>query len=223
MNIGPVTIGLVALLAVLSHNGLPDVCLSPNAVMHGEIHRLMLYAFFHPSQGHLMHSVTSLLVKGRYLEPALGSYMFAWMILSFAFATGCLMVLGSFILDPLIPDLSLMERCDFGFVGVLFALNTVLANLPGSWRHSIIMGIHVPPQYFTVFEFILLTVLMPQRQQSFVCIASGIAVGFAYVSQKFDFLFKMPMLLMQPEHYLNSPNSPQQQMFVDENGILRRQ
>lgn len=202
-NIGPVTMSLVALNAGLYFydvsavlpipSSVYEVCIGAAQVWHGrQLRRLLLAPFFHANSMHLYYNLSSLLLKGRLLEPVLGTWPFAWMVFSMTLCTSALMVLLSVVLDPLMPEYGLMHACAVGFSGTLFALNTVLPYVIVHPEQSHVWGFQVPTKYVTLAELGLISIMVPNA--SFLGHLCGIIVGFAYVSRRFDFIFHMPQV-----------------------------
>jgi rhomboid domain-containing protein 1 len=204
-NIGPVTMGLVVVNSVLfyydlSELGLPsnvyDVCIGAgHIVWGGEYRRLILATLFHANSMHLYYNMSSLLLKGRLLEPVMGTYPFAWLVFMFAMLTSVLMVLASYFLNPWMPQYRMMDTCAVGFSGVLFALNTALPYVIQHPDQSVVYGIQVPTRYVTVMELLLISVLVPNA--SFLGHLCGIIVGYAFGTRYFDFIFRMPQILLE--------------------------
>lgn len=124
-QIGPVTMALLGINAALfyydfSELGVPtalgDVCIgAPHIWFGGQYSRLLWATLFHSSSMHLYYNMSSLLLKGRLLEPVMGTLQFAWLVLSFALCSSALMVAATVALDPIMPQYHLMNTCAVGF------------------------------------------------------------------------------------------------------------
>jgi len=183
-NIPPVTLTILLLCTILHYNifnwHLPinDMSLLPVAVLYyKELHRLITSAFLHGSDMHLYFNMTSLLMKGRYLEGRMGSLRFGLVCASFTVLSNGLEVLVSFILDRFFDYPGPMYTQSIGFSAVLFALKVIIhANTEGS---SSFMGIIVPTKYVYWAELLLISLIYPQA--SFLGHLCGIFSGLLYV------------------------------------------
>jgi rhomboid domain-containing protein 1 len=170
-NIGPVTMAILGINTALfyidlSELGIPtmlqEVCIGANHVWYGHQYARLLWAsLFHANSMHLMYNMSSLLLKGRLLEPVMGTAPFAWLVFTFALCTSCLMVIASVLLDSHMPDQHLMNTCAVGFSGVLFALNTILPYVIVHPEQSNVWGFPIPTKYVTIAELVLISVLVP--------------------------------------------------------------
>jgi len=243
-NIGAVTMFVLGVCSILFYGDvdemlpfstrLHDVCLGAGSVWFGgEWYRVLTHGLFHVTGMHLYFNMSSLLLKGRLLEPVLGTIPFAWLVFSFLLCTGLLMTFVSVILDPFLPNMHLLSTCAVGFSSVLFALNTALPHVLQQPHQSFVMGFQVPTKYLTLIELALVSLLVPQA--SFLGHLCGIVVGYAFVTRKFDFIFRMPELLLlnHPQAAAAAAEPRAQQanragnnnaggLYVDQDGVLRR-
>lgn len=152
-NIGPVTMGVFGLTAALFYLDIDlpfsiephDVCIGATAVWYGgQWSRLLSHAVVHASGMHLYYNLSSLLLKGRMLEPIFGTIPFLWLIFSFTLSTGGLLTFLSLFLDWMSPEYQFSSQCAVGFSGVLFALNTILPFVLQQPEQSNVWGFTVP-------------------------------------------------------------------------------
>lgn len=141
-----------------------------------------------------MHS--SLIYKGRTLEPQLGTKKFLVLNLLFALFSNVLYVTVGVIL----AKTNIMEQefftCAAGFSAVLFALKVVLQRNTPEGAQAHFMGIPMPSKYIYWAELLWIYVLVPGS--SFVGHLCGIAVGWLYTMGYFDFLVE-PLVGFLPD------------------------
>lgn len=183
-HIPPVTLAALALNVGIHlfspfHLNIHDVCVGAVYVVHElQLARLLLSSVYHLHDFHLYYNMTSLIWKGRRLEPMIGSWVFGWLILLFAVGTSCLMVASSYIMMQFFDYPKPFFTCAAGFSGVLFALKVVVNQLdPGA--HGYIMGIPIEIRYLAWAELALVSLMFPES--SFLGHLCGIAMGYAYI------------------------------------------
>eukprot|EP00245_Coleochaete_scutata_P000706 TRINITY_DN1081_c0_g1_i1.p1 TRINITY_DN1081_c0_g1~~TRINITY_DN1081_c0_g1_i1.p1 ORF type:complete len:326 (+),score=39.40 TRINITY_DN1081_c0_g1_i1:244-1221(+) len=178
----PVTLGLIAAnLAIYFRPFDLDVllpatervCLWPRLILRDkDLVRLMMSAWYHADDTHIVYNMISLLWKGAQIEATQGSERFGVMV-------GALLILSNTIHVGLAWMLggSFLDECSIGFSAILFAMKTVL-----SWNSSssdLIYGIPIPTRYAAWAELILIQLVVPQA--SFLGHLSGILAGLAFL------------------------------------------
>jgi rhomboid domain-containing protein 1 len=137
---------------------LGEVCVQYTTIVYGhEVMRLFLSALFHVHDFHLYYNMSSLILKGRTLEPLVGSWRFACMIVVFALGSSSLMVAASYVLATFFAQTEQLYTCAVGFSTVLFALKVVVNELDPN-GHRMILGIPVEMQYLAWAELLLIHV-----------------------------------------------------------------
>lgn len=158
---------------------LHEVCLQPSVIVKAWAwKKLILSAFYHVDDMHLIYNMISLLWKGVKLEGRLGSKAFARMM-----AVLLLLSHGSVVvITRLLSDFAGIHgpyyiECSVGFSSVLFAMKTILnSNDP---TYSEVGGALIPTKYAAWAELLLIQFLVPRA--SFVGHLCGILAGIVYL------------------------------------------
>lgn len=208
-----VTIGLnvVNYLVDPLEMSLGEVCVGfYQVVQYAQVYRLLLSAFYHAHDLHLYYNMSSLVLKGRTLEPIIGSWKFAWMMIIFAIGSSALHVALQYVLATYFSYHEALYSCGVGFSAVLFGLKVVVNDLHRN-GHGMIMGfIPVEMRYLVWAELLLIHILMPNS--SFWGHLCGILMGLAYKYHMLDPIFVVvdalgavvsppPQLQHQQPHY----------------------
>eukprot|EP01111_Echinosteliopsis_oligospora_P019706 TRINITY_DN9659_c0_g1_i1.p1 TRINITY_DN9659_c0_g1~~TRINITY_DN9659_c0_g1_i1.p1 ORF type:complete len:277 (-),score=21.18 TRINITY_DN9659_c0_g1_i1:63-893(-) len=214
-NIPPVTLAVLALnVCIYLFNPLDhdigQICILPSLILSDfhNLSRLIFAPFYHLHDYHLYYNMSSLLLKGRTLEPIVGSFMFGCLVAVFSIACSIALVGLSYILTIITGDISYNYTCTAGFSAVLFALKVVVNDRdPDSRRY--LMGIPVQTRYLAWAELLLIHLLVPQS--SFLGHLSGIIIGYAY---KFG-LFNPVFSILQSFNAPREPHYSQHQSYND--------
>lgn len=159
---------------------LSEVCLNPHFVIKDrDLKRLMLSAFYHVDEMHLMYNMTSLMWKGVQLEDTMGSQRFAKMVAVLLGLSHSLILASSSLLAKYADAPAYYySECAVGFSGVLFALKVVLNyNSPS---HTNVYGIMVPSRYAAWVELVVIQMFVPGT--SFLGHLCGILAGVIYMN-----------------------------------------
>lgn len=155
------------------------VCLQPYAVLSGDTWRLLLPAFIHGSDLHVLYNCTSLLYKGVTLESELGSVHFLALILYLAVTSNVLYVIVA-VSAASLGYKAMMSNCVVGFSAVIFGLKVVVNS---SQRYTVsaqrIFGLSMPGGVSPWAELVLASVMMPNV--SFLGHLCGILAGLLYL------------------------------------------
>ncbi|GBG85503.1 hypothetical protein CBR_g40142 [Chara braunii] len=191
-NRPPVTIGLIAAnAAIYLRPGeldrlLPsthDVCLNPSAVLANlDVKRLLLSAFYHHDDHHIVYNMISLLWKGAQLEGMLGSKQFVKTVATLLVLSHSILVGLAFLLSSVFPEFSgeYYDVCAIGFSSVLFAMKVLLTWRAPSTNLTQVYGIVVPTRYASWVELLVIQMLVPNA--SFLGHLAGILAGIVYVN-----------------------------------------
>lgn len=211
-NIPPATLLFLAVNVIVHlvnplHLGLHDVCIGAFQVIYGmEVQRLLLAAFYHLDDIHLYYNMTSLIWKGRNLEPRLGTKRFSFLVLLLAVVSNILLALSNYILAHYTNQHS-MHSCAAGFSAVLFGLKVVLNSMNPDVPSNVMGLFTVPSKYVYWVELLLIQILVPNA--SFIGHLCGIFAGLLYVQGYFNALFSILDLI--PDH---SPAYRQQASYT---------
>lgn len=155
------------------------IVLTSNAFFQDwNIQRLLLSAFYHMDEVHLVYNMISLLWKGHDLEKKLGTVQYGITMPMLLFLSQGFHVFLSRFFSRTFSWHSLYHQCAIGFSSVLFAMKTILNA--GDPNYSIIHGIMVPTKFATWAELIFIQFLVPNA--SFMGHLSGILAGIAFLN-----------------------------------------
>eukprot|EP00898_Chlorokybus_atmophyticus_P006557 jgi/Chlat1/6902/Chrsp52S06579 len=184
----PVTLALVALNVAVYYRprelkalvpSLEQTCLNPHLVVKNtDVRRLLLSAFVHGDEYHLVYNMVSLVWKGIQLENTIGSERFLQLVGTLLLMSHGLVVGVSYIVAAFfgMPE-PYYHSCMVGFSAVLFALKIVLNhNSPASTR---VMGFTLPTRYACWAELLYIQLVTPRA--SFIGHLCGILAGLLYV------------------------------------------
>lgn len=201
-NIPPATLGFLAINTLIFYfnplqHSLGQVCIGAFEVLRRyEVHRLLLAAFYHVNDMHLYYNMSSLIWKGRQLEPILGTKRFVWLMIVLAVISNTLLVGTDYLFES--------YDCAVGFSAVLFGLKVVLQHLTPE-RTSLIMGaIPISSKYVYWAELLLIQILVPNA--SFLGHLCGIVAGLLYIYGFLEPLF-LPLTLL-PDLDFRSQREP---------------
>ena len=156
------------------------VCLIPRAVLQGNHWRLLVPAFIHASDTHVIYNCASFLYKGITLESHLGSLHMLFLVLYLAISSNCLYVLIALSFSKLGLSSSMLSNCVVGFSGVIFGLKTIINSSP---RYDVsaerIFGWRYPRSVSPWTELVLASVMMPNV--SFFGHLCGILAALIYL------------------------------------------
>ncbi|KAL2653952.1 hypothetical protein R1flu_022080 [Riccia fluitans] len=156
-----------------------EVCLNPYLILKDwDARRLLLSAFFHVDDAHLVYNMISLLWKGVQLEGSMGSTKFAGMVAVLLGLSHGLVVASAKFLDVFTEYPGPMySECAVGFSAVLFALKMVLNwNSPD---YTNVYGILVPSRYAAWAELVFIQMFVPGT--SFLGHLCGVVAGLLYI------------------------------------------
>ncbi|KAL3685897.1 hypothetical protein R1sor_003919 [Riccia sorocarpa] len=156
-----------------------EVCLNPYRVLRDwDAKRLLLSAFFHVDDAHLVYNMISLLWKGVQLEGSMGSAKFAGMVAVLLGLSHGLVVATAKTLDVFADyPVPMYSECAVGFSAVLFALKMVLNwNSPD---YTNVYGILVPSRYAAWAELVFIQMFVPGT--SFLGHLCGVVAGLLYI------------------------------------------
>lgn len=153
--------------------------LSVPCMQDWDLKRLMLSAFYHVDETHLMYNMMSLMWKGVQLEDTMGSQRFAKMVaVLLGLSHGLVVASSSLLAKYADAPAYYYSECSVGFSGVLFALKVVLNyNSPS---HSNVYGILVPSRYAAWVELVVIQMFVPGT--SFLGHLCGILAGVIYMN-----------------------------------------
>lgn len=157
-------------------------CVLPAAVVgRGEFRRLVISAFVHVDEIHLLYNMLSFVHKGVTLESQMGSANFAGLVVYLAFAESILYCAVAYALSALGFSLSLWNSCAVGFSGILFGLGAVLSSSSRNREAARnIFGLPAPNfAVATLMEVVTAQVLTPHA--SFTGHLCGALAGLSFV------------------------------------------
>nr|AIY60677.1 rhomboid protein Illhe_RBL14 [Illicium henryi] len=184
----PVTAGLLLTNTLIYlrpgalNNLLPtidEVWFNPNIIIKDrDLKRLLLSAFYHVGDSHLVYNMTSLLWKGVQLETSMGSTKFTSMVVALlGMSQGITLLLAKALLVFFNYDRAYYYEHSVGFSGVLFAMKVVLNSQ--SENYTYVHGLIVPARYAAWAELILIQLFVPSA--SFLGHLGGILAGILYL------------------------------------------
>lgn len=187
-HVPPVTLALVFFNAIVYFNPpmfgvdfgwAQDNCLSGAYILDAmDYGRLWKSALFHLSELHLYFNMTSLLTKGKFLEPLLGSERFAVTVVVLTWLQSLIYVLIVWALRDIFQMPGHFNQCAAGFSGVLFALKVLshkLAPTDVQQVNFFAFQTVVPGQWVYWVELIVIQLMVPHV--SFIGHLSGIIAG----------------------------------------------
>eukprot|EP00897_Mesotaenium_endlicherianum_P000506 jgi/Mesen1/10456/ME000082S09963 len=185
----PVTVALIlANVAIYMRLGvlnklLPStrqVCLNPQLVLQTmDLKRLMLSAFFHLDDTHLIYNMLSLLWKGAQLESILGGERFAATVGALLLLSHGSVICVAYGLSLLGWHYSFYLECAVGFSAVLFAMKTV-HNASVTSSYVTFGSFSVPSRHAAWLELIVTQLMIPQA--SLLGHFSGIMGGLIFLN-----------------------------------------
>lgn len=160
-----------------------NACIIPAVIVssRSQYKRLILAAFTHLSDIHVLYNCSSLLYKGVALEPVMGSLPFFGLILYLAL-TSHIFYVGVAFAARSVGIHSTVNTCVSGFSAVLFGLKVILNANPRYARvsRSSMFGMQMPAGPIAPwFELVITSVVMPNV--SFLGHLCGIFAGLSYV------------------------------------------
>ncbi|OVA16586.1 zinc finger protein [Macleaya cordata] len=187
----PVTAGLLVANTLIYlrpgvlHTLLPtidDVWFNTRLIlMHGDLKRFFLSAFYHMDESHLVFNMMSLLWKGIQLETSMGSLEFASMVAALlAMSQGITLLLAKSLFLFFDYGRPYYFEHSVGFSGVLFAMKVVLNSR--SENYTNVYGLIVPARHAAWAELILIQMFVPRV--SFLGHLGGILAGILYLRLK---------------------------------------
>jgi len=201
-NVPPATLVFLGINTILYyadpfHYSLREVCVGTYQILNGhEVYRLLLGCLYHVNDMHLYYNMSSLIWKGRQLEPLFGTNRFAWLMIVLGIVSNILLV-G---LNLLLKDTQFSESCAVGFSAVLFGLKVILQHYTPEGT-SLIMGtIPISSKYVYWAELLLIQIIVPNV--SFLGHLCGILSGLLFIQGYLDWLF-IPLSLIP-----DLPNGP---------------
>jgi rhomboid domain-containing protein 1 len=214
------------LLSQLPRLSISQVCVSPLHILRSlqgrgsflDLGRLLLGAFFHADDIHLYYNMSSLLWKGRMLEPLVGRRHFAIMLVLFSILCNMLYVLGSYLLANCVDYPGPFHSCAVGFSAVLFALKVILTRYSTSPYMTVMGSFTVPTKYVYWVELFLIQVLVPGA--SFFGHLCGVVIGILYVKGYLNPLFKALEALL--DIFQHQPLSNTESHWETEDSSRRR-
>lgn len=159
---------------------LRNVCLNPrDFVQTLDWKRLILSAFYHSGEVHLIYNMISLLWKGYQLEMRLGSVKFAKLVALLLVLSHSTLVAVSFLLATYTSWVSPYKyECAVGFSAVLFAMKTILNDSEPTYTRM--QGFSIPTRYASWAELFLIQMVVPNA--SFTGHLSGIIAAHIYLN-----------------------------------------
>ncbi|GFR40875.1 hypothetical protein Agub_g1526, partial [Astrephomene gubernaculifera] len=224
----PVTIALIAANLWIYFTGVDggatyvglslwECCLQPRLVLKGQWRRLVLSAFLHVDETHVLYNMSSLLWKGVRLERRYGSLRFAALVGELLLAAHGMTVLLAAVLAAQVPGYwYLMESCAVGFSAVLFALKVVLSHDDPGYEQ--VMGFWLPTKYMCWAELLLISYLSPRV--SFLGHLGGILAGLLHVRLLAPGARRAAQVLRRSLRYLGLHPSTDRQPFFRSRGRL---
>lgn len=183
----PVTAGLIAANTLIYLRpkfldpilpSLNQVCFNPHLILKNkDLKRLLLSAFYHTGEPHLVYNMLSLLWKGIQLESRMGSVEFASMVAALLGMSQCITLLLAKALVLFDYETVYYDEYSVGFSGVLFAMKVVLYSQSDTYAY--VHGVMVPARYAAWAELVLIQMLVPGV--SFLGHLGGILAGIAYL------------------------------------------
>lgn len=150
-------------------------------IKHKDLKRLLLSAFYHIGDSHLVYNMLSLLWKGIQLETSMGSANFAAMVATLlGMSQGITLVLAKSLVHFLNYRSAYYNEYSVGFSGVLFAMKVVLNSQSDDYTY--VHGVLVPTRFAAWAELILIQMFVPRV--SFLGHLGGILAGLVYVNIK---------------------------------------
>ncbi|BBM99856.1 rhomboid-related protein 4 [Marchantia polymorpha subsp. ruderalis] len=160
-----------------------EVCLNPYRVLKDwDARRLLLSAFYHVDDAHLVYNMISLLWKGVQLEGSMGSKKFAGMVgVLLGLSHGLVVVSAKFLYSFADNPGPMYSECAVGFSAVLFALKMVLNwNSPD---YTNVYGVLIPSRYAAWAELFFIQMFVPGT--SFLGHLCGVVAGLIYINGSF--------------------------------------
>ncbi|KAI0228992.1 Rhomboid-related protein 4 [Lamellibrachia satsuma] len=198
-RIKPVTIVILVIISIINTNlveflcqPIIDVCISSLYLWHrSEWYRIVVSHFYHVSDFHMYYCAVSFVMKASTVEPAIGTGLFAGLMLAFVFLVNTLTTVLGFIAEYLFDQPGYVSRCAVGLSGLAFALKV----------HST-MRIHDRFQYARVFcwsEVVLIRILV--SNVTVIPHLAGVLVGLLF----------LPLTLKMIENYNEKERNEDQQ------------
>ncbi|CDP18123.1 unnamed protein product [Coffea canephora] len=200
----PVTAGLVAAntLIYLRRPGFVDAMLptldqvwfNPDLILkHKDLKRLVLSAFYHIGEPHLVYNMLSLLWKGIQLENSMGSVEFASMVTALVvMSQGITLLLAKSLLVFFDYERPYYNEYAVGFSGVLFGMKVILNSQSDNYAY--VHGLLVPARFAAWAELILIQMFVPGV--SFLGHLGGILAGLLYLRFKASYSGPNPLTML---------------------------
>jgi len=137
-----------------------------------------LQVFFHVDDFHLYYNMSSLIWKGRQLEPHFGTKKFVFLGFLLAILSNAILVGTSFIMAQLLQYEAPMYSCAVGFSAVLFGLKVIITDMSPDSPSNVMGLFDVSSKYVYWVELLLIQILVPRA--SFLGHLCGILAGLLY-------------------------------------------
>ncbi|XP_066507441.1 rhomboid domain-containing protein 2 [Hoplias malabaricus] len=169
------TVAVSTILCVVSgylHISEQILSLESSSILNGQVHRLLIYSFYHKDVGHLFLSVVVLVIFCSGLEKGVGTVRFLHQLFLLSTFVGLLHVfLELMLFSP--PNRSLVS----GLIPVSLAiLGTVTIRSP--MRKALLLGVNVPTASLPWLLLLLFTFFIPNTV--FLCNAVAVIIGEIY-------------------------------------------
>lgn len=182
VTVAAITLLDVAVRTVTRYDTLGLVCLSPQRVVHWQVHRLLTSALWHTGVVHAALNLLTLVPLGSALERSLGSVQFAGLVVLVGGLADAVYIVAAYaaaLFPAWLGGGGLLAQCAVGFSGVLFGLLVIDNNLSGAASRSVFGLLTLPARLFPWALLFLWQFLVPHA--SFLGHLSGLLVGEAYV------------------------------------------